>query len=232
MLTLLTFPGSFGLPSHSPFCVKAMALLQLSGQDWQPKYVGNPGKMPLGRLPVLKTADRLIPDSAHIQAWLESQGADLNAGLGPRDLAASHALIRMTEENLRCGLVHDRWLRDDCWPTVRAAFFAELPGLLRGPISAMVRGKVRRAMQAHGIAQFSEADRLDRLARDIDAIRVTLGDAPFLFADRPTAADCAVAPILDMIRTLPADTGLRRLVVGSAPLMAYIERARPALYAP
>lgn len=231
MLTLLTFGPSFEMPSHSPFCVKAMALLHLSGRDWQPKYLSDPRKMPLGRLPVLRTAQgRLIADSARIEAYLEAEGASFSAGLNAQDKACSHALIRMVEGHLVAGMAHDRWLRDDCWPIVRAAFFDRVPGPMRGVVAGMIRRKLRAAMTSHGIAQFSEAERLDRLGRDLDAITTTLGDKTFLFADHPTAADAATAPVLDMIRTLPCDTGLRRLVRENAALMGYLERARPALY--
>ncbi len=230
MLTLLTFPGNSDQPSHSPFCLKAMCLLQMSGQTWVPEYVANPSKMPLGRLPVLKTADRLIPDSTNIQTYLESHGADFNAGLSADDKARSHALTRMVEENLRCGLVHDRWLNEQCWPVIRETFFADMPAILRKIIPGMIRRNVRRAMMAQGIAQFSREDRLDRLGRDIRAIEQTLGNNPFLFGETPSAADATIAPVLDMIRTLPCDTGLRRLVRENAGLMSYIEHARAALY--
>lgn len=230
MLTLLTFPGDEDHPSFSPFCVKAMCLLRMSGRGWMPKYVSNPSSMPYGRLPVLKTSDRLVPDSDGIRAFLESEGAEFDAVLDPAQRAASHALIRMTEENLRCGLVHDRWLRDDCWAVIRASFFSEVPAPLRGIVAGMVRRRIRRAMTAQGMAQFSEEERLDRLGRDLTAIAGTLAGKPFLFGETPTAADAAVVPVIDMIRTLPCDSGLRRLVRENALLMAYIERGRAALY--
>ena len=230
MLTLLTFPGDSDQPSFSPFCLKAMCLLNMSGRDWSPKYLKDPSKMPHGRLPVLKTGDRLIPDSANIQYFLESEGAEFNEGLSDTNKAQSHAMIRMVEENLRCGMAHDRWLRDDCWQHVRQAFFSSVPAPFRGMVSGMIRKKVRQALMSQGIAQFSEPDRLDRLGRDLKAIETVLGDRPYLFGAQPTAADAAALPVLDMIRTLPCDTGLRRLVRERPALMAYIERARERLY--
>ena len=231
MLTLLTFRPSFDMPSHSPYCAKAIALLNLSGQAWQSKFLADPSKMPMGRLPVLKTAEgQLIPDSAHIQAYLEAQGAEFNAGLSEQEKATSHALMRMVEHSLTPGVAHDRWLRDDCWPIVREVFFAEMPALLRRPISKMIRAKVRRGLTSQGIAQYSEEDRLDRLGKDIDAIETVLGDKPYLFGDEPTAADATVVPTLGMIQSLPCDTDLRRLVRGNDRLVAYIERAKDRLY--
>ena len=112
MLTLLTFPSSFGAPSHSPYCVKAMYLLQMSGLNWQPEYMHDPRKMPLSRLPVLKEGDQLIPHSAHIQMHLEANGVDFNVGLSDLEKAQAHALVQMTEAALYNVLAHDRWLVD------------------------------------------------------------------------------------------------------------------------
>lgn len=230
MLTLLTFPSGFDQPSHSPFCVKVMGLLRLSGQEWQPKLVSNPAKMPLKRLPVLKTNDRLIPDSHHIQAWLEGQGANFYPGLDAKARAQAHALVRMTEENLRLGLVYERWLNDACWPIIRDAFFADVPKLFRKPISNTVRQKARAGLMAHGIAQFNETDRQTRLQIDLDSVSAQLDGKAFLFGPVPTAADAAIVPVLDGLRCLPVDTGVRRMVHAMPDLIDYVHRGRNALY--
>lgn len=109
MLTLLTFPGSFGQPSHSPYCVKAMCLLEMAGVQWQPEYLDNPSKMPMGKLPVLRDGEKLIPDSAHIQAHLEQAGADFYPGLTTQERAQAHAFVRLAEDSLSVHLVYGRW---------------------------------------------------------------------------------------------------------------------------
>ena len=230
MLTLFTFPGDSDQPSFSPFCLKAMCLLNLSNLPWKPRYVGNPSRMPYGRLPVLKTENKLIADSSGIQNYLENQGADFYPGLDASQRALGHALIRMAEENLRCGLVYERWLRDDCWDVVRPLFFAEVPTLMRGVIARMVRKKVRKSMISHGIAQFTEEERFQRLSADIETIEIVFADKPYLLADIPTAADAAIVPIINMLRTLPAETQLRERVRSSERLIAYTNRSREVLY--
>ncbi len=42
MLMLYTFPAGFGQFSLSPFCVKAAALLKLSGLDWARRDLDDP----------------------------------------------------------------------------------------------------------------------------------------------------------------------------------------------
>lgn len=230
MLTLITYPAGLGMPSLSPYCVKAMGLLNLSGLDWAPEWRDMPKGTKYGKLPEMRLpGGEVIADSSAIQDWLEGR-ADLHPGLSEAQKAQSHALVRMVEGSLGAGMGHDRWVRDDCWPACREAIFATVPGPIRGIVGGMVRRKARRGFIAQGIGSFTEQDRLARLGRDLDAITVTLGAGPFLFGDAPTAADAAVAPVLAMIDALPADTGLRRLVRGNAALMEYIPRARAALY--
>ncbi|WP_397541705.1 Tom37 metaxin N-terminal-like domain-containing protein [Roseovarius salis] len=230
MLTLLTFPGHGRFPSLSPFCLKAMCLLEMSGQVWVPSYVSDPSKMPCGRLPVLRTSEALIPDSDAIQAWLQTRGAGFDAGLDRAETAHAHALVTMAEEGLRHGLAHDRWLRADCWPATRKAFFGALPAPVRGPVAAHARRQIRRMLELQGTALFSESARLGRMGRDLDAVRATLGEKPYLFGDGPGTADAAIVPVLDMIRDLPCETGLREMVRGDANLVAWIDRTAAAVY--
>ncbi|MCB1332457.1 MAG: glutathione S-transferase family protein [Roseivivax sp.] len=230
MLTLLTFPPSADDLSPSPFCNKAMLLLQMSGLPWQRADLPAPFRMPYGRLPVLKTDDRLIPDSSQIQAYLETRGADFFAGLTAREIAHARALIRMIEDSLRYGLVHDRWLDPDCWPHIRQELFGAMPLPMRLVVPGLVRRKLRRTLRLQGTGQFSPADRLERLRSDLSALRETLGDRAFLFGDRPTAADATAVPMLRMLRDLPAETALRRAVRQHSALMAYVERGTRAMY--
>ena len=230
MLTLLTFPDSFGAPSHSLYCVKAMCLLQMSGLKWQPEYMQDPRKMPLSRLPVLRDSDQLIPDSTHIQMHLEKCGIDFNAGLSDVDKARAHALVQMTEAGLYNILVTYRWLNDESWEHTRKAFFSGIPALIRGPLTRKLRKGVRAKMMANGIAQFSETQRVEQMKRDLNALSIQLDDQTFLFGDTPTAADAAIAPVLDMILNLPVDTGARALLRGWDGLPAYVARVRAAIY--
>lgn len=230
MLTLLTYAPGFDEPSGSPFCVKAMCLLEMSRQPWERKDLMAPNKMPMQRLPVLRTPQGLVPDSAQIERYLTEQGADFYPGMTTPIRAQAHALIRMTEENLRLGLVYERWMLPENWPLLKEVFFGALPAPLRAVVPMVVRRKVHSALVAHGIAQFPEPDRTARLKADVQAIGDTLGDKPFLFGDTPSGADAAIGPVLSMIKGLPTPTGLQRAVAGDIRLSDYVTRVRGALY--
>ncbi len=230
MLTLLTFPPSFGEPSHSPFCAKTMILLQMSGQPWECEYIANPSAMPHGKLPVLRVNGQLIPDSELIENWLTDQGADFYPNLTDEQKSLGHAIIRMTEESLRLMLIHDRWLDDDNWTHIWPLFFAEVPGPLRKFVSSLARRSVRSGLTSNGIARMSQDQRLQKAENDLDALGQIMGSNAFVLGDTPTAVDAAVLPVLSMIDRLPIATATTSLLRSKEWVHGYLERGRATLY--
>jgi len=232
MLTLLTYPAGFGQFSLSPFCVKAAFLLQISGLPWQRQDLKDPRKMPLRKLPVLKTDQRLIADSEAIRRWLESQGTDFDPGLSDVQKAQSRALVRMAEDHLYFHLVMDRWGNDEVWPTIREIYFDAIPGLLRKPVTNGLRKSLLRGLDTQGIARFSPRERTERLETDLAALQTLLSQTPFLFGERPTAADLSVAPMLAAMRTTPVRTELVTRIANDDILTLYLTRMTKALPLP
>jgi glutathione S-transferase len=228
MITLITYPAAFGLPAASPFCLKAMMLLQMSGHPWEPEFSNDPRKMPYAKLPAVRHDGTLIADSDNIRATLETLGIDFDAGLSPKDRAHSRALIRMAEEHIYFHIVLDRWGNDATWPIVRDQYFSAIPALLRKPITNRIRKSVNAGMITQGLGRFSPVDRLARLNPDLAAI-ATLLDAPFLFGDTPTAADASVAAMLATARATPTNTALAQRIASDPILSPYIDRALAAM---
>lgn len=229
MITLITYRAGFGQPSFSPFCVKAMWLLQAAGVAWERKDSDDPRKMPNAKLPVIKVGDKMIPDSQNIQAYLESQGADFWHGATPAERAIGHAFMRMAEEHIYFHLVQDRWGNDDVWSVVREEYFSAIPRLLRKPITSMIRKEVVKGIAWQGIGRFHGAERRARLSQDFAAIRDQLGDKPFLLGDQPSLPDFSVAAMLGGIIATPVKTALQQLVVNDAVLASYAARVSEKL---
>lgn len=229
MLTLLTFPSAFGQYSASPFCVKTALMLQHSGQPWQRSDLLDPRKMPHHKLPVLRTPDRLVPDSDLIRDWLEAQGAEFDRGLSDIQKAQSRALVRMAEEHLYFQIVLDRWGNDEVWPILRNTFFTSVPALIRKPVSNAIRKSVLKGLQAQGVGRFSVAERMERIERDLESIAAFLWQSPFLLAEHPTSADMSVGPILAAMRATPANTPLTRRIKQDKLLNSYIDRMEQAI---
>lgn len=206
MYTLVVYPPSLNEPSGSPFSVKAMCLLNMAGITATTKP-GDPRKTPNAKLPVLRIDDRVIPDSEGIRNYVEAKHKiDFDAGLNAQQRAASHALIRMAEEHLYFALVTECWLNDANWEHTKVAFFGHLPKLLFGFVTRMVRKQAIGQVTAQGMARHTENARLQRCQKDVAAIKATLGNQPFLFGDKPTAADATVVPMLSGIVNIPTPT--------------------------
>ncbi len=229
MLTLLTFPSAFGQFSASPFCVKTALMLQRSGLRWRRSDMLDPRKMPHQKLPVLRTPERLVPDSDLIRDWLEAQGADFDTGLSDMQKAQSRALIRLAEEHLYFHIVQDRWANDQVWPILRDTFFATIPALIRKPVSNSIRKSVLKGLSFQGVSRFSPAEQQDRLERDLEAISTYLWQSPYLVSDTPTSADMSVGPMLAAMRATPADTPLTRRIKRDKLLNSYVDRMEQAI---
>lgn len=229
MLTLVTFPPAFGQPSASPFCVKALYLLNLSGLQWQRQDTPDPRNWPKGKLPALWVDDEIIGDSDNIRAWLEEHGAQFDSGLSDLDRATSRAFIRIAEEHMYFHLVLDRWADKAIWPLVRDTYFRDIPRVFRHLITRGLRRMLLRAMDAQGLGRLTAGERLDRIEPDFCAITDRLWRGPFLFGPHPTAADASVAAILGAIAATPGGTALSRRVQHDPILMEYMRRVDAAL---
>jgi len=230
MLTLKTYRPGFGQPSLSPFCVKAMAMLNLAGLDWQPAYLDDPRATPHGKLPVLVDDGKTIADSDLIRDHLQAtRDIDFDTGLGPAERAASRAMIRMAEEHLYFAIVMDRWLDPANWAVVRETYFGAIPALLRRVVTRYLQKQARAGLHWHGVARFAPEERLARIAHDLDAIEDWLADRAFLFGAAPTAADCSIGPMLAAALATPKETALRREIGRRDAVVAYVTRVNDRL---
>lgn len=224
MLTLLTYPRHGDVFSLSPFCVKAALLLTYAGQNWQREDLKDPRKMPHRKLPVLRTPDGLVPDSSEIRRYLESSGAEFDAGLSSRDKAHAQALIRLAEDTLYFHVVYDRWANEAVWPSTRDAYFSEIPSLIRRPVTHSIRQSVCTGLAFQGTGRFNEGERKARLEQDLQVVTVLLKNSPFLMGGQITSTDFSVAAMLQAMRSTMVETKLVRRISDDPVLSGYVDR--------
>ena len=100
MLTLHTFPPALGTRSPSPFSLKVEALLTMARVPYE-KTFGIPSRAPRQKFPVLQSGQQHIPDSAHIQRFLEqTYGVDFDKGLDAQSKSTALAYQHMIEDHL------------------------------------------------------------------------------------------------------------------------------------
>lgn len=221
MITLITYPAGFGQFSFSPFCVKAMWLLQAAGVAWEREDSHDPRRFPNAKLPAIRDGAQVIGDSHAIQAHLEAKGANFWGESDPATRAIGHSLIRMAEEHIYFHLVLDRWGNEKIWPIIREEYFTAIPALLRKPITGSIRKATLKGMSVQGLGRFTEDERLDRIEPDLQAISCILGDGPFLLGDAPRLPDFSVAAMLGAIMACPHSTKLSRRVATDQKLAEY-----------
>ena len=232
MITLLTYKPAFGEPTASPFCTKVIWLLTMAGVDWEREDLADPRAMPHQKLPAIRVNGQTIPDSDNIRLYLESLGTDFDTGLSDLDRATSRAFVRMAEEHMYFHIVLDRWGDDAVWPIIRDIYFDTIPKPFRGLIANRLRKNCLQGMTQQGLGRLSPQERLDRIEPDLAAITTRLWQGPFLFGDRPTAADASVAAMLSTMRATPGKTLLKTRIAEDKIFCAYIDRAHEVMGRP
>lgn len=231
MMILRSFAPAFGAPSPSPFCVKAMCLLTMAGVTWRPDFTADVRKAPHQKLPVLVDGAHTVPDSDAIERHLRDiHGFDFDAGLDAPARGTAHAVKRMAEEHLYFALVYDRWMLDENWAILRREYFEDMPWPQRIFVPGLARKEIIRNTKGQGIGRMSYDEMLIRAKADLEALTVTLGDKPYLFAAHPVAADAAIAPLLASLATGEVETPLLCMVRDATPLMGYVSRVKAAIY--
>ncbi|MEL7041117.1 MAG: glutathione S-transferase family protein [Pseudomonadota bacterium] len=231
MIKLTLFPQAFDEPTASPFCMKSYCMLLASGLSFDLVEINDPRKAPKGKLPFIEADGIEIADSDEIRAFIETVADfDFDHGLTDFERGAARAVIRMVEEHLYFAIVADRWGEDDNWQHIKATFFHDLPGPVRGVISSLARRQAMRNLRGQGIGLHTASERFERVRRDLIALRQMLGDQSYLFGDKACSADFSTVPMLRAAIVTPVEKPLGRFIKEDPGLMAYVARFMDAYY--
>jgi len=224
MITLHSFGPAFGLPDPSPFCIKAELLLKLSGLPYQ-RANGNLNRAPKRKLPVIVDDGVTIADSSFIRFHLESRhGIDFDKGLDAERRGVLWAVEKMLEDQIYWIVVGERWMDDANFARGPANFFKSVPAPLRPLVCALIRRKVRRSLDGHGMGRHSQAEKMVLAARALDSIVAILGERAYLGGDTPAGGDAALGAFM-MAGLCPLfDSAFRELVEARPSLVAYATR--------
>jgi glutathione S-transferase len=231
MFKVTVYPGAFGEPTASPFCIKSLCMLHAANVPYEVIETPDPRKAPRSKLPFVEINGRMIPDSEDIRAAIEAEAEiDFDEGLTDEQRAVSRAVIRMMEEHVYFAILADRWGEDDNWAYVRDAFFSDIPKPIRGIVTHFIRKQAIAQLNGQGLGRFTPEERFDRVRRDIIAVRDLLADKPFLFGDTPKAADFSIVPMLRASIVTPVEKPLSRFIKNTPNLMDYVTRVTDKCY--
>ena len=192
LITLHTFGPRLGMPDASPFVIKALVLLKMSGLPFKADPSGL-RKAPKGKLPYIDDDGTIIGDSTFIRFHLEQRyGVDFDKQLTPQQRGLGWAFEKMCEDHLYWAIVDARWMDDANFDRGPRSFFDASPAFIRPIVINRIRASVRRTLRGQGFGRHSRAEIEMLAARDLDAIAAQLADQPFLLGAEPHATDATV----------------------------------------
>ena len=224
MITVFNFAPAWGLPTPRPFGLKLEAFLRFAEIPYDCEYVQRPVDSPKGTVPWIRDDDLELADTGFIIDYLkDAYGDRLNDGLTSTQLATTHAVRRMVEENLARIIGYTRWLTEENWPATREVGFGQMDEPWRSDISAKARERIREDMHLHGIGRHTPDEVQSIGLQDVKAIEELLGDKTFLIDDRPRAVDASLFGILVQFIVPPLQCGISDYARNSKTLTRYCE---------
>jgi glutathione S-transferase len=224
MITLYKFGPFLGAPDSSPFVIKTMMLLKLSGLAFR-ETAGNPLRAPQGLLPYIEDDGAVIADSTFIRFHIETTYKfDFDSALTATQKAMAWATERMCEDHLYFAMLESRWLDRRNFRRGVGKMFGVVPFALRPIAKSALRRANAKRLTGHGIGRHPKARIADLGNRDLSALSAILGDKPYLMGDTPCGADATVFGFVTSILTPPLDSPMRTAAMAMANLVAYRDR--------
>lgn len=226
MLELHVFGPGFGLPDPSPFCTKAIILMEMSRLPYR-RVRGNLRKAPKGKFPVLVDEGEIIPDTSFIRLHLERKhGIDFDHGLSAEQRGLAWAVEKMLEDHLYWHIVQERWADAANFDRGPRHFFSAVPMPLRPLIIAMVKRQVRRDLHGQGIGRHSDAERLVLARQALGSLSGLLGGKPYLTGPDPCGGDATLGAFMIGGLCETFESPLRAALIEHPNLVAYAGRMR------
>ncbi len=225
MITLYGFGPAPGLPDLSPFVLKAMTLMKFAGVDYTVDTRGF-RRAPKGKLPYIDDDGVIVADSTFIRLHLEkTRGVDFDAALSPPERAQAWAIEKLCEDHLMWIVTLHRWTDDDNFARGLGPVFDKM---LPAPARAAAKWAIRRGMSwrfwQQGVGRFTQDELAILGRRDVEALATLVGDKPYLFGERPCAADASVFAMLTLLMDPATASPTRDAALSMPALVAYRDR--------
>ena len=228
MITLYGFGPMFGLPDPSPFVLKTLTQLKMSGLPFNLERAVRTDA-PKGKIPFIRDGDLVLGDSVFILDHLrQTHGVELDTWLTPEQRSLGWALERMLEDHLYWAIVHARWAIDENFEKGPSQFFAGAPEEAKRAGQA----GMKQVLHGQGFGRHANEEVADLATRDFAAASKLLGDKPFLFGDTPCGVDATLFAFTAAAATPFFDSSIRQAAESFPNLVAYQWRMMDRYYEP
>ncbi len=222
MLTLVSYPGLFGLADNNPYGLKVFAFLKLCGLDFEHMHVLDAKDAPRGQLPYLIDDGAMVGDSDAIVAYLtETYGLAIDDALTPEQ-RRTHLLALRLLDDLYWVMSYSRWKDPHVWPRFRDALMAALPDVGPGVLEAARDYNFQR-YHCQGIGRFEPDEVYARGIVDLGVLAELTAKPGFVFGPEPSSLDAAIYGFIANIHFYDIATPLKAFVDAHPKLVAHCE---------
>jgi glutathione S-transferase len=225
MIRLYQFPGVWGLPNASPFCLKVETYLRLAEIPYEIKAVMDPRKAPKGKFPIIEIDGKTIADSEIIIDYLKGKfGDSLDKNLSQEQRVLAHLIDNSFAERIYWIMLYLRWQYEPNWPLVKKTFFAKLPAFPKLFVPNLVRRATVKSLHAQGMGRHTYDEVLEMGYKTLDAITEVLGDKKYFFGEEPSSIDATAFAFLINIVMTPYDDALKAHLTKFKNVESYCDR--------
>lgn len=232
MIKLYCFGNSFGLEEPSPFTLKVDLYLRVTNTPFEAiADVNSLRTAPKGKLPFIEDKGKQIADSYFILQYLNaSYQHNLDDWMSQQQQALAHLATKSLDENLYWCIVYSRWMADDTWPTIRQAFFGDMPVPLKWIVPIIARKGVKGDLASHGMGRHSEAEIFEIAKHSLQSLADLLADKPYMFGERICSFDVTAYAFLAQLTLVDLDNPLTRLAKTYKNLVEYCQGIHAQYY--
>lgn len=204
MIEFHQYPGSWQLPSSSPFCIKVETYMRMAKIPYTTVWENNPNRGPKGKMPFIKDKGKIIADSSFIVEYLQSEYPNnLDEKLAASDRGIMLAFQRLIEESLYWVLLYSRWGDGGGWCEIKKEITPLLPPLIGGFILRIIRKRLLKQGYYQGTTRHSRDEIYHIAKKDISATANFLGNKPFFLGKKPRSIDASLYGFLITILDSP-----------------------------
>ncbi len=219
-------PETDKILNYSAFCAKTEAFLSFHKLEHKViNFTGNPGKFKKSKLPVIQDGGEYICDSHFIEEYLTNKfNLNMDEHLSDLDKANGYTYTKMCEEFLYWSILHERWFIDKNWEKLKEQFFSDIPKLMRGFVTNMIRKNLKKSAIGHGMSRHSD-DEIHNLAmKSVKAISVFLGDKNYFLGDKISSFDLTMHSFISNVVYCELNPRIKNESVQYKNLVEYSDR--------
>lgn len=231
VLCELGLTGIDGMESYSPFCLKVHRALKAARLQYSSIRATRPSEFkklnPAAQVPVLLIDGEPVSDSTRILERIDAIAPGMISPDDPHLKMEAAMWEELADTSLNGFLVAARWLDDRNWPSVKEAYFSEMPGLVRAIVPSRIRANVRKTLFARDVTRHGLETTWRRFEELLDLFDARAPEKTFWVGQSLSFADFAIYAQLAGMQT-PLTVWQSAKISERSRLASYLQRVNAA----